>query len=54
MLDAFSFILFNDLQRFLSKTETDSLTLSNSAIITLDFTVSKNETFVKLSRLFVY
>ena len=35
----FSFVLFNELQRFLSEMETDNLTVSNSEIITLDFTV---------------
>ena len=43
-----SFILFNGLWRFLSETETDNLTVSNSEIITFDFTVSKkNRIFVK-------
>ena len=34
-----SFMLFNELLRFLSEIETDNLTVSNSEIITLDFTV---------------
>ena len=34
-----SFMLFNELYRFLSEIETDNLTVSNSEIITLDFTV---------------
>ena len=33
-----SFMLFNELQRFLSEIETDNLTVSDSEIITLDFT----------------
>ena len=37
----FSFMLFNELNRFLSEIETDNLTVSNSEIITLDFTVWK-------------
>ena len=36
---SFSFMLFNELKRFLSEIETDNLTVSNSEIITLDFTV---------------
>ena len=36
-----SFMLFNELLRFLSEIETDNLTISNSKIITLDFTVWK-------------
>ena len=36
-----SFMLFNELWRFLSEIETDNLTVSNSEIITLDFTVLK-------------
>ena len=40
---SFSFILFNGLKRFLGRIETDNLTVSNSEIITLDFTVSKIE-----------
>ena len=36
-------ILFNELQRHLGEIETDNLTLSNSDIITLDFTVCKIE-----------
>ena len=43
----FSFILFNELKRFLGEIETDNLTVSNSEIITFDFTVSKNRIFVK-------
>ena len=42
-----SFILFNELLRFLGEIETDNLTVSNSEIITFDFTVSKNMIFVK-------
>ena len=42
-----SFILFNELKRFLGGIETDNLTVSNSEIITFDFTVSKNRIFVK-------
>ena len=42
-----SFILFNELLRFLGEIETDNLTVSNSEIITFDFTVSKNRIFVK-------
>ena len=34
-------MLFNELYRFLSEIETDNLTVSNSEIITLDFTVWK-------------
>ena len=34
-------MIFNELQRFLGEIETDNLTLSNSDIITLDFTVCK-------------
>ena len=34
-----SFMLFNELKRFLSEIETDNLTFSNNEIITLDFTV---------------
>ena len=34
-----SFMLVNELQRFLSEIETDNLTVSNCEIITLDFTV---------------
>ena len=34
-----SFILFNELKRFRSEIETDNLTVSNSEIIILDFTV---------------
>ena len=33
------FILFNELLRFLGEVETDNFTVSNSEIITLDFTV---------------
>ena len=33
------FMLFNELWRLLSEMETDNLTVSNSEIITLDFTV---------------
>ena len=44
---SFSFILFNELQRFLGKIVTDNLTVSNSEIITFDFTVSKNRIFEK-------
>ena len=33
--------IFNELQRFLGEIETDNLTVSNSEIITFDFTVSK-------------
>ena len=46
-------ILFNDLWRFLGEietnnlTETESLTVSKSEIITLDFTVSNKGDFVK-------
>ena len=43
----FSFILFNELKRFLGEIETDNLTVSNSEIITFDFIVSKNRIFVK-------
>ena len=43
---AISFMLFNELQRFLGEIETDNLTVSNSEIITFDFTVSKNRIFV--------
>ena len=39
MVMKFSFMLFNELERFLSEIETDNLTVSNSEIITLDFTV---------------
>ena len=42
-----SFILFNELQRFLGEMESDNLTVSNSENITFDFTVSKNRIFVK-------
>ena len=42
-----SFILFNELWRFLSEIETDILTVSNSEIITFDFTVSKTRIYVK-------
>ena len=42
-----SFILFNELSRFLGEIETDNLTVSNSEIITFDFTVSKNMIFMK-------
>ena len=35
----YSFMPFNELKRFLGETETDNLTVSNSEIITLDFTV---------------
>ena len=42
-----SFILFSGLLRFLGEIETDNLTVSNSEIITFDFTVSKNRIFVK-------
>ena len=35
----FSFVLFNELEKFLSEIETDNLTVSNSEIITLNFTV---------------
>ena len=53
-LKYFSFILFNDLQRFHGGIETDSLTVSNSEIITFDFTVSKkNRIFVKQFHLVV-
>ena len=45
-LKYFSFILFNDLQRFHGGIETDSLTVSNSEIITFDFTVSKKIGFL--------
>ena len=44
-----SFMLFNDLQRFLGEIKTDNLTVSNSEIITFDFTVSKNRIFEKNS-----
>ena len=44
---SFSFILFNELSRFLGEIETDNLTVSNSEIITFDFSVSKNRIFVK-------
>ena len=44
---AFLFILFNELSRFLDEMETAILTVSNSEIITLDLTVSKNRVFVK-------
>ena len=40
-------ILLNDLQRFFSVIETDKLTASNSEIITLFFTVSKKNVFMK-------
>ena len=43
----FSFILFNELWGFLGEIETDNLTVSNSEIITFDFTVSKNRIFVR-------
>ena len=43
----FSFILFNGLKRFLGEIETDNLTVSNSELITFDFTVSNNRIFVK-------
>ena len=43
----FSVILFNVLERFLGEIETDNLIVSNSEIITFDFTVSKNRIFVK-------
>ena len=46
-VSAISFILFNELFRFLGEIETDNLTVSNSEIITFDFTVSKNRIFVK-------
>ena len=46
-LSYFSFILFNELWRFLGEIETDNLTVSNSDIISFDFTVSKNRIFVK-------
>ena len=36
-----SFMLFNELWRFLGEIETDNLTVSNSEIITLDFSVWK-------------
>ena len=39
---SFSFMLFNE---FLSEIETDNLTVSNSVIITLDFTVFKKKQF---------
>ena len=42
-----SFILFNELWRFLGEIETDNFTVSNSEIITFDFTVSKNSIYVK-------
>ena len=42
-----SFILFNELLRFLGEIETDNLTVSNSEIITFDFTVSNIRIFVK-------
>ena len=34
-----SFMLFNELKRFLSEIVTDNLTVSNSEVITLDFNV---------------
>ena len=37
----FSFILFNELWRFLGEIETDYLTVSDSEIISLNFTVLK-------------
>ena len=43
----FSFMLFNELSRFLSEIETDNFTVSNSEIITFDFTVLKNSNFMK-------
>ena len=43
----FSFILSSELLRFLGEMEADNLTVSNSEIITFDFTVSKNRIFVK-------
>ena len=46
----FHFLLYfsmNNRLRFLGEIETDNLTVSNSEIITLDFTVSKNRIFVK-------
>ena len=36
-----SFILFNELWRFLREIETNNFTVSNSEINTFDFTVSK-------------
>ena len=49
----FSLMLFNELYRFLNEIETDNLTVSNSEIITLDFTVLKHGNFMKSSYLFV-
>ena len=48
-----SFILFTELWRFVGEIETDNLTVSNSEIITFDFTVSKNRIFVKYFHLVV-
>ena len=36
-----SFMLFNELQRFLGEIKTDNFIVSNSEIITLSFTVRK-------------
>ena len=47
VITAISFILFNNLQRFLGEIETDNLTVSNNDIITLDFTVSKERVFME-------
>ena len=42
-----SFIILNELWKFLGEIETDNLTVSNGEIITFDFTVSKNRIFMK-------
>ena len=44
-LHLFLFILFRGLYRFLGEIGTGILTVSNTEVITLDFTVSKNMTF---------
>ena len=48
-----SFILFNELSRFLDEIETAIITVSNNEIITLDLTVSKKQGFRETSPLFV-
>ena len=40
-LTIISFIIFNELQKFLGEIKTDNVTVSDSEIITLDYTVHK-------------
>ena len=43
----YGFLLYFSMNYILGEIETDNLTVSNSEIITFDFTVSRNRIFVK-------